>query len=148
MKKKIQFQGPPFRVKFRWFWVGKLPLERKYKPKIIEYLFMLFANIIILIIEIILLQIIINLKQNSPELFATKLVANLQNYWVRIMLAILVINFLIEIILSIHIFYILSKTEFNKWIAIICALSGLLFLTPICIVFSIVAYQKNEIAFE
>ncbi|WP_435128875.1 hypothetical protein ACR82Z_03515 [Mycoplasma sp. 6243] len=147
MKKNIHFSKPPFKTRFRWFWVGKLPLERKYTPKILEYLFLLFANVVVLIIEIIFIQIIINLSK-SPNVFNIELFKALQNYWVRIMFAVLVINYLAIALITLHVIYIMSKTEFNHWIGYVACISGLLLLSPICIIFSFIAYQKNEIAFE
>ncbi|AFX74153.1 hypothetical protein [Mesomycoplasma hyorhinis] len=50
--------------------------------------------------------------------------------------------------MSIHVFFILSKTEFNKTIALIAAISGIFLISPISLIFSLMAYQKNLLAFE
>ncbi|QJB71442.1 hypothetical protein [Mycoplasma sp. 1654_15] len=148
-KKEIYFPKISLKDKLRWLFLGKLPLERKYKPKIVEYLFMLFSSIIIFICELILLIAIINiLNTKSENSFWVSFITKIKEFNFRIIITILIITYVVEIFLSLHIFYILSKTEFNKWTGIIAAISALLFLSPISFIFTIMAYQKNDLAFE
>ncbi|WP_334687541.1 hypothetical protein [Mycoplasmopsis cynos] len=58
------------------------------------------------------------------------------------------IAYLLNLILSVHVIYILNKTEFNKIFALIGVLTSIMILSPIAIIFLIIAYQKNELAFE
>ncbi|QKT05685.1 hypothetical protein [Mycoplasma sp. OR1901] len=151
MKKKYKYKVKkiPFKTKIRWFFLGKYPLERKYKPKILEYLFLIFSSMVLLALQVVFALYIINVANtvDKSEFWGT-LILKMKEYTTRILISIYSTSYLVAIILSIHVFYILQKTEFNKWIAIIGVLSLLLMLTPISILFLIVAYNKNELAFE
>ncbi|MBN4084116.1 MULTISPECIES: hypothetical protein [unclassified Mycoplasma] len=149
MKKKYKIKKIPFKTKVRWLFLGKYPLERKYKPKILEYLFLIFSSIVLLILQIIFALYLINLaKEVEKDRYLVSLILEIKKYTTRILISIYFTSYLVALILSVHVFYILRKTEFNKWIAIIGVVSLLLMLTPISILFLIVAYNKNELAFE
>ncbi|WP_044283843.1 hypothetical protein [Mycoplasmopsis canis] len=149
MKKQIHFKKIPFKTKLRYVFLGKYPVERRYKPKILEYLFMIFSNILIMILSIILFYVVKDVKNISSETnFYENLFTKFNSYENRIFISVLLIAYIINFVLSIHVFYILKKTEFNKIFAIFGALSSLLLLSPIAIIFLIIAYQKNELAFE
>ncbi|WP_227861723.1 hypothetical protein [Mesomycoplasma hyorhinis] len=148
-REREQFSTISFLTKLRWIFFGKLPLERKYKPKILEYLFMLFSSILIFICELILLILIQNLQYLKNEnTFLVNLVTKLKTFEVRILITILILSWIVQIFMSIHVFFILSKTEFNKTIALIAAISGIFLISPISLIFSLMAYQKNLLAFE
>ncbi|WP_215772624.1 hypothetical protein [Mesomycoplasma hyorhinis] len=145
-REREQFSTISFLTKLRWIFFGKLPLERKYKPKILEYLFMLFSSILIFICELILLYNLQYLKNENT--FLVNLVTKLKTFEVRILITILILSWIVQIFMSIHVFFILSKTEFNKTIALIAAISGIFLISPISLIFSLMAYQKNLLAFE
>lgn len=149
MKKQIQFKKIPFKTKLRYLLIGKYPLERKYKPKILEYLFMIFSNIVAFVMTILLLFIIKKaIDEAKPGEIYGNVTSSLNAYESRIFISVLLLTYLVNFILSIHVLYILKKTEFNKLFALLGVLSSLTFLSPIAIVFLIIAYQKNELAFE
>ncbi|UWV80996.1 hypothetical protein NW069_00640 [Mycoplasmopsis cynos] len=133
----------------RFLFLGKYPIERIYKPKIIEYLFMIFSNILILIISIILFYVLLGVyKQSNSNNFYGNVSIELNKYEYRVILSVFLIAYLLNLILSVHVIYILNKTEFNKIFALIGVLTSIMILSPIAIIFLIIAYQKNELAFE
>lgn len=102
-----------------------------------------------MILSIILFYVVKDVKNISNETnFYENLFTKFNSYENRIFISVLLIAYIINFVLSIHVFYILKKTEFNKIFAIFGALSSLLLLSPIAIIFLIIAYQKNELAFE
>ncbi|AEC45761.1 hypothetical protein MHMDBK_00242 [Mesomycoplasma hyorhinis] len=110
---------------------------------------MLFSSILIFICELILLIVIQNLQYLKNEnTFLVNLVTKLKTFEVRILITILILSWIVQIFMSIHVFFILSKTEFNKTIALIAAISGIFLISPISLIFSLMAYQKNLLAFE
>ncbi|UWV85186.1 hypothetical protein NW066_00225 [Mycoplasmopsis felis] len=149
MGKKLKFKKISFKDRLRWFFLGKLPLERKYKPKILEYLFNIFSNILILIIQIVFLYMYLKIvNEKNDNLNAVNILLVLKKFEFRVLLSIFILSWLVQVFMFMHIMYILSKTEFNKWIGIIGGITGILLLSPLSILFNIVAYQKNELAFE
>ncbi|TNK98424.1 hypothetical protein C4M98_01470 [Mycoplasmopsis pullorum] len=98
-----------------------------------------------LISQILLFFYVIKIDANSKITVDTKI---LMEYHWRIVLAIIILSYLVIVFMSLHICSILSKTEFNKWIGIVSMLASLLFLSPIGMLFAMVAYVKNEIVFE
>ncbi|MCU9935084.1 hypothetical protein [Mycoplasmopsis cynos] len=149
MKRQIKVKKIPFKTKLRFLFLGKYPIERIYKPKIIEYLFMIFSNILILIISIILFYVLLGVyKQSNSNNFYGNVSIELNKYEYRVILSVFLIAYLLNLILSVRIIYILNKTEFNKIFALIGVLTSIMILSPIAIIFLIIAYQKNELAFE
>ncbi|CCP23800.1 hypothetical protein [Mycoplasmopsis cynos] len=149
MKRQIKVKKIPFKTKLRFLFLGKYPIERIYKPKIIEYLFMIFSNILILIISIILFYVLLGVyKQSNSNNFYGNVSIELNKYEYRVILSVFLIAYLLNLILSVHVIYILNKTEFNKIFALIGVLTSIMILSPIAIIFLIIAYQKNELAFE
>ncbi|MCU9936853.1 hypothetical protein NWP96_07430 [Mycoplasmopsis cynos] len=149
MKKQIKVKKIPFKTKLRFLFLGKYPIERIYKPKIIEYLFMIFSNILILIISIILFYVLLGVyKQSNSNNFYGNVSIELNKYEYRVILSVFLIAYLLNLILSVRVIYILNKTEFNKIFALIGVLTSIMILSPIAIIFLIIAYQKNELAFE
>ncbi|QZE12124.1 hypothetical protein [Mycoplasma sp. Ms02] len=91
------------------------------------------------------------------ELFASKNNGNIDfnlfletinGYAWRLVISFALINQLVSIICVIHLLYIRSKTEFAKWIPFAIIGSTLLLISPLTILFSLVGYEKNKIAFE
>ncbi|TNK81855.1 hypothetical protein C4M97_01695 [Mycoplasmopsis pullorum] len=144
-KSKITIKKLPWKTKMRYLFLGKYPLERRYLPKVLEYLILVFANTVMLISQILLFFYVIKIDANSKITVDTKI---LMEYHWRIVLAIIILSYLVIVFMSLHICSILSKTEFNKWIGIVSMLASLLFLSPIGMLFAMVAYVKNEIVFE
>ncbi|TNK92155.1 hypothetical protein C4M96_01970 [Mycoplasmopsis pullorum] len=103
------------------------------------------TNTVMLISQILLFFYVIKIDANSKITVDTKI---LMEYHWRIVLAIIILSYLVIAFMSLHICSILSKTEFNKWIGIVSMLASLLFLSPIGMLFAMVAYVKNEIVFE
>ncbi|QGZ97232.1 hypothetical protein GE118_00240 [Mycoplasma sp. NEAQ87857] len=147
--RKIKLKKVPFRTKLRWLFLGKRPLERKYMPKIMEYLYLMFNNVLVLIATITMIYML-NQNWNSEFSFGFNFLKLLkQDWWFKFLATSIFILYIVNILFNMHIYYILSKTEFNKWIGIVASvLSFVLFLSPLTILFAIVAYVKNEIAFE
>ncbi|WP_406613934.1 hypothetical protein ACJA23_03205 [Mycoplasma corogypsi] len=148
--KKIQFQKIPFRTKIRWLFLGKLPLERKNKPKIVEYMFLLFNNLLLLACTIYLPFMLLTMKEHNAGIISTSIFIKTlqQEMFLKVFVTLVVVLELMNLTLAIHIYYILSKTEFNKWIPILATLSSILFISPVAILCCIAAYHKNELAFE
>ncbi|APJ38096.1 hypothetical protein [Mycoplasmopsis pullorum] len=144
-KSKFTIKKLPWKTKMRYLFLGKYPLERRYLPKVLEYLILVFANTVMLISQILLFFYVIKIDANSKITVDTKI---LMEYHWRIVLAIIILSYLVIAFMSLHICSILSKTEFNKWIGIVSMLASLLFLSPIGMLFAMVAYVKNEIVFE
>ncbi|SYV96702.1 Uncharacterised protein, partial [Mycoplasmopsis edwardii] len=71
MKHKTNFRKIPFKTKLRYVFLGKYPLERRYKPKILEYLFMIFSNIILMVLSILVIFLIKSIIRQSTE----------ENFW-------------------------------------------------------------------
>ncbi|QIW62010.1 hypothetical protein [Mycoplasmopsis gallinacea] len=132
-----------WKTRFRYFWLGKRPRERKSLPKIVEYLYMIFANIILLIFTILVIWEIFAFKSSENK----SLAENFNLYGWRILISLASFGYVTIILCSIHIFYILSKTEFYKWSGILGVVFSLLGLSPIALFFLMVSYSKNEIAF-
>ncbi|WP_027120988.1 hypothetical protein [Mycoplasma leonicaptivi] len=137
-----------FRTKLRYLFLGKYPIERRYKPKILEYLFLTFANIINFVM-LLIISLGVNNLINEGYTVNVAIVKLLQGYEYRIIVSVIGICYLSILFFSLHIFYILNKTEFNKWIGIVGVLLSLgFFSAPLAIIFLSTAYQKNELAFE
>ncbi|WP_318032894.1 hypothetical protein [Mycoplasmopsis cynos] len=110
---------------------------------------MIFSNILILIISIILFYVLLGVyKQSNSNNFYGNVSIELNKYEYRVILSVFLIAYLLNLILSVHVIYILNKTEFNKIFALIGVLTSIMILSPIAIIFLIIAYQKNELAFE
>ncbi|WP_180337845.1 hypothetical protein [Mycoplasmopsis pullorum] len=43
-KSKFTIKKLPWKTKMRYLFLGKYPLERRYLPKVLEYLILVFAN--------------------------------------------------------------------------------------------------------
>ncbi|UQZ95546.1 hypothetical protein F9C22_02035 [Mycoplasmoides gallisepticum] len=147
---KIKFRVVPFSTKLRWLLIGKLPLERKARPKILEYIFFILNNIITLICSIVISYWLIKLYlDNNKELLIGTFIKSLQtSFLLKLLFTIIIINQLINFVLCIHTYYILSKTEFNKIYPIIGTITAILLISPLTIILFLIAYQKNELAFE
>ncbi|WP_350267298.1 hypothetical protein ABOD99_01920 [Mycoplasmoides gallisepticum] len=131
--------------------IGKLPLERKARPKILEYIFFILNNIITLICSIVISYWLIKLYlDNNKELLIVTFIKSLQTSFLLKLLftIIIIINELINFALCIHTYYILTKTEFNKIYSIIGTITAILLISPLTIILFLIAYQKNELAFE
>lgn len=150
MKKTIKRNKLTLKTKIRYLFLGKRPLERKILPKIQEYLYLCFNSIFILCFIIYLASILIQKKFDFSIEKTNELLKEIQeNVILRALIALFVAIYLINLIILSHITYILSKTEFNKWIGILAIIFALsVILCPLAIVFSYVAYEKNEISFE
>ncbi|WP_036452620.1 hypothetical protein [Mycoplasma buteonis] len=148
--KKIELKKIPFKTKIRWFFLGKWPLERKTLPKIQEYLYLIFNNIIVFLLEIGFIYFAFSLKVNQEQSYTQIFIEGIQqNIWLKIIISGLFTTWIINILLVAHTYYILSKTEINKWIPIVGSFFALTFiLSPVSIVLFSGAYSKNEIAFE
>lgn len=147
---KIKFQVVPFSTKLRWLLIGKLPLERKARTKILEYIFFILNNIITLICSIVISYWLIKLYlDNNKELLIGTFIKSLQtSFLLKLLFTIIIINELINFVLVIHTYYILTKTEFNKIYSIIGTITAILLISPLTIILFLIAYQKNELAFE
>lgn len=147
---KIKFRVVPFSTKLRWLLIGKLPLERKARPKILEYIFFILNNIITLICSIVISYWLIKLYlDNNKELLIGTFIKSLQtSFLLKLLFTIIIINQLINFVLVIHTYYILTKTEFNKIYPIIGTITAILLISPLTIILFLIAYQKNELAFE
>ncbi|ULH62606.1 hypothetical protein RUS47_01925 [Mycoplasmoides gallisepticum] len=130
--------------------IGKLPLERKARPKILEYIFFILNNIITLICSIVISYWLIKLYlDNNKELLIVTFIKSLQtSFLLKLLFTIIIINQLINFVLVIHTYYILTKTEFNKIYPIIGTITAILLISPLTIILFLIAYQKNELAFE
>ncbi|WP_244857473.1 hypothetical protein [Mycoplasmoides gallisepticum] len=130
--------------------IGKLPLERKARPKILEYIFFILNNIITLICSIVISYWLIKLYlDNNKELLIGTFIKSLQtSFLLKLLFTIIIINRLINFVLCIHTYYILTKTEFNKIYPIIGTITAILLISPLTIILFLIAYQKNELAFE
>ncbi len=148
--KKIKFKVVPLSTKLRWLFVGKLPLERKARPKILEYLFFVWNNIVSLICTAIITYWLIKLYiDNNNEFLIGTFVKSLQeSFLLKFLFTVLIITEIFNIILSIHTYYILTKTEYNKIYSIIGTITAILLISPLTIILFIVAYKKNVLAFE
>ncbi|UUD36337.1 hypothetical protein NPA08_00670 [Mycoplasmopsis citelli] len=139
----------PFKTKMRFLFLGKRPLERKYAPKIIEYLFIVFANFMIFVSLLLLLN---SLSKYNFDLSNKKnlegFLNSLKTYSATLVIIATFFSWLIIIFMLMHLAYIYSKTETAKVINILCIISSLLFLLPLSIIFAIWGYKKNEIVFE
>lgn len=142
---KIKFQVVPFSTKLRWLLIGKLPLERKARPKILEYIFFILNNIITLICSIVISYWLIKLYlDNNKELLIGTFIKSLQtSFLLKLLFTIIIINELINFVLVIHTYYILTKTEFNKIYSIIGTITAILLISPLTIILFLIAYQKN-----
>ncbi|WP_165177545.1 hypothetical protein [Mycoplasmopsis citelli] len=133
----------------RFLFLGKRPLERKYAPKIIEYLFIVFANFMIFVSLLLLLN---SLSKYNFDLSNKKnlegFLNSLKTYSATLVIIATFFSWLIIIFMLMHLAYIYSKTETAKVINILCIISSLLFLLPLSIIFAIWGYNKNEIVFE
>ncbi|AFP75936.1 hypothetical protein HFMG06CAA_2795 [Mycoplasmoides gallisepticum CA06_2006.052-5-2P] len=147
---KIKFRVVSFNTKLRWLLIGKLPLERKARPKILEYIFFILNNIITLICSIVISYWLIKLYlDNNKELLIGTFIKSLQtSFLLKLLFTIIIINRLINFVLCIHTYYILTKTEFNKIYPIIGTITAILLISPLTIILFLIAYQKNELAFE
>lgn len=147
---KIKFRVVSFNTKLRWLLIGKLPLERKARPKILEYIFFILNNIITLICSIVISYWLIKLYlNNNKELLIGTFIKSLQtSFLLKLLFTIIIINRLINFVLCIHTYYILTKTEFNKIYPIIGTITAILLISPLTIILFLIAYQKNELAFE
>ncbi|ADC31411.1 Potential hypothetical protein gene region [Mycoplasmoides gallisepticum str. F] len=147
---KIKFRVVPFSTKLRWLLIGKLPVERKARPKILEYIFFILNNIITLICSIVISYWLIKLYlDNNKELLIGTFIKSLQtSFLLKLLFTIIIINELINFVLVIHTYYILTKTEFNKIYPIIGTITAILLISPLTIILFLIAYQKNELAFE
>lgn len=149
MKKIVKHKKIPFITKLRYLFIGKRPTERKTLPKIQEYLYLCFNSIYILCFTIYLVNVLIQKRFDfSIQKFSEVLMEWQQNIIARAFVTLFIMVLIINIILAIHIFYIIRKTEFNRWIGYLSILFSILLLSPFAIVFSYVAYEKNQIAFE
>ncbi|MFG4974612.1 hypothetical protein [Mycoplasmoides gallisepticum] len=130
--------------------IGKLPVERKARPKILEYIFFILNNIITLICSIVISYWLIKLYlDNNKELLIGTFIKSLQtSFLLKLLFTIIIINELINFVLVIHTYYILTKTEFNKIYPIIGTITAILLISPLTIILFLIAYQKNELAFE
>ncbi|VEU71141.1 hypothetical domain protein [Mycoplasmopsis glycophila] len=148
--REIKFKKIPMRTKIRWLFLGKWPLERKSKPKILEYMFLVFNNILIFILSIILLYIYLNSFKNTTKSPLNLLISLIQEHTeLKLLITLLFGMFFVNLFLCIHVYYILSKTEFNKWIPILGTIFALSFVFSfLAILFFMVAYAKSELAFE
>lgn len=149
MKHKTNFRKIPFKTKLRYVFLGKYPLERRYKPKILEYLFMIFSNIILMVLSILVIFLIKSIiRQSTEENFWGNISIELNKYEWRVLISVAVICYLVNLVLSIHVLYILNKTEFNKRFGVAGVIFSVLGMSPLAIIFLIIGYQKNELAFE
>ncbi|MDC4183152.1 hypothetical protein [Mycoplasma bradburyae] len=148
--KKIKFQVVPFSTKLRWLFIGKRPLERKSRPKILEYIFFALNNIVALVCIVAMMYWLINLsKNNNNQLLLGVFIKGLQeSFLAKVLITIIAVIGLINFVLSIHTYYILSKTEFYKWIPVLGTIMAILFLSPFAIILFLIAYKKNDLAFE
>ncbi|UUM19756.1 MULTISPECIES: hypothetical protein [unclassified Mycoplasma] len=148
-KRKIRVEKIPLKKKLRFLLLGKRPLERKYAPKIIEYLFILFANLIIFFNLILLLY---SLSKYNFDLSSKKnlesFINELKTFSARLVMIITTFSLIVNIFMTIHLSYIYSKTEKAKLINILCISTNIIPLIPLSIIFAIWGYIKNEIAFE
>ncbi|TNK93546.1 hypothetical protein C4M98_04955, partial [Mycoplasmopsis pullorum] len=64
-KSKITIKKLPWKTKMRYLFLGKYPLERRYLPKVLEYLILVFANTVMLISQILLFFYVIKIDANS-----------------------------------------------------------------------------------
>ncbi|WP_426461048.1 hypothetical protein [Mycoplasma hafezii] len=148
--KKITIKKIPLKTKIRWIFLGKWPLERKRLPKIQEYLYMTFNNIVVLILLAISIYLLTSINFDEKRSFWVVLIDLLkENVLFKIILTALLTTYLVNLILIVHTYYILSKTEINKWIPIVGTFFAFTYLlAPITIILFAGAYAKNEIAFE
>lgn len=138
-----------FGTRMRFLLLGKRPLERKFLPKIIEYLFIIFANFMMFLTLIILLN---SLRKYNFDLYnkehLKEFIDQIKTFEARLLLIVAVFSWIVTILMSIHLGYIYSKTEKAKWVNICCIISNLLCLLPLSLIFAIWGYIKNEIVFE
>ncbi|RIV16783.1 hypothetical protein [Mycoplasmopsis gallopavonis] len=149
--KQYKVKKIPLKTKLQWAFFGKWPLERKTKPKILEYMFLVFNNIIAFLVQALLIYLLkITWNQESNQVFWNQIILLLQqNIAIKILICLVFVTYFANLILVIHVYYILNKTEFNKWISILGTLFALFYVfTPITIIVFCVAYAKNELAFE
>lgn len=137
-----------FKTRMRWLFLGKWPNERRSLPKILEYMLLVFTQIIILILEILILYLLGKNKWTFEGEYLENIVNEIKSYTYRILFSAALLSYIFAIFVCIHIYYILDKTEFYKWSGIIATIFALTFLSPLAIIFSIVAYEKNLIVFE
>ncbi|WP_040545617.1 hypothetical protein [Mycoplasmopsis alligatoris] len=140
-----KFNKLDFKTRLRYVILGKRPLERKSLPKVVEYLYLNFSNFIICLI---MLAFALHLFLNKEKVNGEFVLDFLNKPFSRLLISVVVISWLIQIMVFVHILYILDKTETLKWVGISACLLGIVGLWVISIPFAIVAYMKNEIAFE
>ncbi|WP_025755176.1 hypothetical protein [Mycoplasmopsis cricetuli] len=146
--KKQRQKNISFKTKMRYFLLGKLPLERKYVPKIIEYLFIVFANLVILIALIFIFMLFYSINFHFNEANLKIIVNQIKTFSGRILIILIVSSWLISTLMCIHLGYIFSKTEKGKMWCVFCIICNVLGLVPLTVIFAILGYIKNEIAFE
>ncbi|MEE3928279.1 hypothetical protein V2E24_01645 [Mycoplasmopsis ciconiae] len=148
MKNK-KYKPLPLRTRIRYVFLGKYPLERKYAPKIIEFIFMSLTQAYILFATILIFYLL-NKYQffKDKEDNLEKFIQEIKSFEYRLFFTALFVCYLVFIVLGIHAFYILDKTEEGKIFTILAFVFGLLFLSIFSILFSFLAYWKNEIVYE
>lgn len=137
-----------FKTRMRWLFLGKWPNERRSLPKILEYMLLVFTQIIILILEILILYLLGKNKWTFEGKYLENIVSEIKSYTYRILFSAALLSYIFAIFVCINVYYILDKTEFYKWSGIIATIFVLTFFSPLAIIFSIVAYEKNLIVFE
>ncbi|WP_036437045.1 hypothetical protein [Mycoplasma elephantis] len=138
----------PLKTGLKWLFIGKNSLERLSAPKILEYVLIIFTQVIIIMMEVLILYIFGKYNWNFQTDNLKNILEEINGYTFRIMLSASLLSYLFLIILCIHVYCILPKTEFYKWAGILSTIFALTLISPLAIIFCVIAYEKNEIVFQ
>ncbi|CAC13809.1 unknown; predicted coding region [Mycoplasmopsis pulmonis] len=133
-------------MKLKALFLGPEVQKRKYLPKIIEHLYFLFSSFTSTLVFIGIFVYINSLNQSN---FLENFYLSLKSSFFRFLIAILVIVFVFNIILSIRLLRVLTKSENGKMLAILEIFCGLIILfSPLNLFISISSLKFNEIVYQ
>lgn len=124
--------------------LGRDPIDRKYRPKIIEYFYIGFANLL----SIALILLILSQTFNSDLDFFEELKIIINTSTTRMLIAIFLANYLGIWIFGIRLIRIQDKTEeFKSFSYLVFFSSILIIFSPLAIIGSTIGFKYNEIEY-
>lgn len=137
------------KTRLRYVFLGKLPMERKYRPKIIEYAYLFFGNFIILTFSVLILFLFAKYEWKITKNWNLILANEFSSYFWKFLISISISAWIVNVVLCIHLIYILSKTENYKWIAYLSVFINVLpIFSFLNLIISIFGFYKHKIVFK
>ncbi|WP_337898917.1 hypothetical protein [Mesomycoplasma ovipneumoniae] len=140
---------PTLKTRFRYIFLGKLPLERKYRPKIIEYFYLFIGNFVISTFWVLVLLAFGKYEWKISENWSLILSNEFSSYFWKFIISISITAWVVNIFLCIHLIYILSKTEDYKWVTFLSIFTNIFpFFSFFSLIISVFGFFKHKIVFK